>query len=96
VIANIKKNGTFSFCKLFSFKEFLTPKVITVLFWIAAIYIIVSGVLLMLAPFNGFNFMLFLGGISYIFIGLISLRVSCELILVIFRILDKLTIIANK
>lgn len=67
---------------LLSFNTFITPKVITVLYWLCLFGVFVGAISVM---FSGMGAAGFFGGLFVMFIGAISVRIYCELIMVIFR-----------
>jgi len=81
-----------------AFRKMLTPMAIQIIFWIGvaacvilALVGIVSGAS---APVGGGRQVL--GGILTLLLGPIVVRISCELLIVVFRILDVLTEIKEK
>ncbi|MBN2655144.1 MAG: DUF4282 domain-containing protein [Nitrospirae bacterium] len=71
----------------------LTPRLITVLYWIMLLIVLVSGLSI---AFNPQSFSAFLFGILTIIGGVISVRVFCELLIVIFKIHDNTKKIADR
>ncbi|MDY6828260.1 MAG: DUF4282 domain-containing protein [Pseudomonadota bacterium] len=68
---------------LLYFNEMLTPKFITLVYWILLVFVVLSG---LGAVFSGRVFMGLLG----IVIGAVSVRIWCELAIVLFKINDNL------
>ena len=81
---------------IFFFNAMLTPKIITVIYWLLLLSTIIGGVISMNSGYYGFDFSSFLMGMVYIIGGMIGARVSCELVMVIFTINENLKIIADK
>lgn len=90
-----------------TFDKFITPKFITVLYWLFILFHVVVGIAIMVMPSmnshpyyyhggGGFSFTAFLLGLFYIAITLVLTRVICELILIFFRINENLEAIRNK
>ena len=71
-----------------AFKKHLTPMVIQVLFWIGVAVAMIFGITL-LASSRGVA-SLIVRGLLWLFVGPIAVRVLCELIMVQFRLLDRL------
>ncbi len=67
---------------LLSFDTFITPKVITVLYWLGLFGVFIGSVTMM---FSGTGAAGFFSGLFIMLIGAISVRIYCELIMVIFR-----------
>jgi len=77
-----------------SFSEFITPKVIKFLYILCMIGIFIAAIMIII---NGFNISTGIGVISlliiaplYIVIGLFAVRVWLELVLIFFKIHDKI------
>jgi hypothetical protein len=74
------------------FDSMLTPKIITFVYWLMLLSAFVSGVGSMFAQYGGG----FLAGLGIIFFGAIGARISCELLIVLFKIHENLQKIANQ
>ena len=75
-----------------SFRKMITPAIIQILFWIGVVICVISGIAGIAADAFadiGGGKMVFLGFLMLI-LGPIFVRVYCELIIVMFRILDVL------
>lgn len=71
------------------FEKMLTPKIITVVYWIIAAGAIVGGL--------GMMFMnSFISGLLTIVFGVLFARIWCELLIVLFKMNDALQIIKNR
>ena len=70
------------------FDDMLTPKLITLIYWLGVIGVVLTSVTYMFSQ----NF---LAGLGMLIMGVIAVRVWCELIIVIFKINDNLKIIAG-
>lgn len=68
-----------------SFRRFITPAVIQVLFWIGVVVVIISSLLLMSR-----GGALAILGLLYFVMGVILVRVYCELLILFFRMYDAL------
>jgi HAMP domain-containing protein len=73
---------------LFFFETMLTPKIITVLYWLLLLGVLVSG---LGALFTG----RILYGIGTLILGALAVRIWCELAIVLFKINDHAKIIAG-
>lgn len=74
-------------------KRFLTPIALDVVFVLGLVVIVVSSVLLMLGAAGNQGAVAFAGfaqGFLLLIVGPVLLRVACELVLVVFRIYEKL------
>jgi len=67
----------------------LTPKIITVIYWLLALSAIVSGLATIFAGSGGFTANL-LGGLFIVFLGTIGARIWCELTIVLFKMNEAL------
>ncbi|GJM07212.1 MAG: hypothetical protein DHS20C10_09460 [marine bacterium B5-7] len=68
----------------FSFRRMITPWLIQVLFWIAIAGCILSAVTDMVHAH-------FLKGLGLLFFGIAGIRISCELLMLFFRMNETLT-----
>jgi len=91
----IKAKGCFVKKVLF-FDSMLTPKLITIIYWIMLVLVIVGGVTGMFAGYEGLTLGSFLKGIVILAGGAILSRVWCELLIVLFKIHENLQKIADK
>ncbi|UZE97180.1 DUF4282 domain-containing protein [Alkalimarinus alittae] len=71
---------------LFTFKTLITPKIIPIFYWLGLIANAI-GAFKIASMFGGVG--LFAGIASFIF-GFISIRIGCELLIVLFRINESL------
>ena len=76
--------------------KMLTPKIITVVYWLLIIGSIVGGIGAMFGGYQGFTAEKFFVGILYLVGGLISARISSELLIVVFKINEALQEIRAK
>jgi hypothetical protein len=80
-------NGGFNFKDVLFFNKFLTPMVITFVYWLALIGIVAASVVMM---FNNF-----MTGLMVLIFGTISVRIYIEILMVIFRMNSNLEKIAQ-
>ncbi len=81
------------------FKEMITPKIITLLYWLLLAGVVITGVGAMFAGSmmgGGFGFGSFLHGLMIIVFGAIGVRVWCELLIVLFKIHENIQRLADK
>lgn len=71
-----------------SFRRMITPVFIQVIFWLAVIGIVVSGIVAISNGATG-------SGLLLIVLGPLGVRIYAEILIVIFRINDTLTEIRN-
>lgn len=76
----------------FFFDKMITPKIINIVYWFAILGAVISGVISMQNPFGGG----LLVGLGTIIGGVIAARISCELIIVLFKINESLLEIRHK
>jgi hypothetical protein len=69
-----------------AFRKMLTPVIIQIVFWLGLLGILVYS-------FMGFDFAVAVLAIAF---GAVMWRVYCEILIVVFRMLDVLTDIKNK
>lgn len=77
---------------VFFFDSMLTPKIITVVYWVLLISVVISSVTMMFAGYNGGLFK----GLGVLVGGAIAVRIWCELLIVLFKINGNLQKIADK
>ena len=80
---------------LFFFDEMLTPKVITILYWLALLYAVVTGLNEMFAG-DKMTFAKFTGGLGVIIGGVVAARIGSELLIVVFKINENLQSLASR
>jgi len=73
------------------FDSMLTPKIITFVYWLAAIAIVIGSLVMMFSQYGSF-----LRGLGVLIGGLIGLRIWSELLIVIFKINDSLQVIVDR
>lgn len=84
------------FKSLLKLDEMITPKIIIIFYWLGIIAVLFSGITAIFSgSYLGVFFSGFIGGLTTIVIGLIGVRVSCELIILLFNIYAKLKEIAE-
>lgn len=79
------------------FKRMITPVIIQILFWIGVVVCVILGLTAIVGGANasrGGGAMI-LGGLFWILLGPIVVRIYCELLIVIFTINDTLTDVRN-
>ena len=75
---------------IFYFNKMLTPKIITLVYWLALLGVVIAGLTTMFGGFGGFSFGKFLTGIAIIVGGGIGARIWCELLIVLFKMNEAL------
>ncbi len=81
--------------EFFSFRKFITPKIITIIFWLGVIGSVLAGLGVIIAGIQGQGIMV-LVGLLYIILGPIVVKVYCELVIIAFRIYETLVEIRDK
>lgn len=71
-----------------SFRKMITPIIIQILFWIGVVATVVGGLGLMIGG-QGF------GGLLFLLLGPLFVRVYCEILILFFRMNETLTEIKN-
>ncbi len=77
---------------IFFFDSMLTPKIITVVYWILLAVAVFSGLGAMFSDYGGG----FLVGLGILIGGAVGARIWCELLIVLFKINSNLQKIAEK
>ena len=89
---NIIDTEGLSFKDLFFFNKMITPKIITLLYWISLILITISGLVVIFSSFYWFRYSFgsglksILSGILIIILGTVFTRIGYELISILFNI----------
>ena len=81
---------------IFFFDKMLTPKIITIVYWLLLIGAVFGGFASMFAGYGGFTFGKFIMGLIYIAGGVIGARIWCELLIVLFKMNEALQDIRKK
>lgn len=81
-----------------TFEKFLTPSLITIVYWIGIVGITITSLITIFTSFSfyGGGFKQFLFGILMLIVGIIFWRVICEGIILSFRIYGRLTEIKDR
>lgn len=79
-----------------SFDEMLTPRLITLLYWLLLLSAVAMGLNIMFGGFGGFSFGGFLAGLATMAGGALAARVWCELLIVLFKMNEALQEIRRK
>ncbi|MAL98051.1 MAG: hypothetical protein CL583_06330 [Alteromonadaceae bacterium] len=78
------------------FNSMLTPKMITFIYWLLLLLVLFNGVVRMFATFQGITFTSFIMGLLTIIGGAIAARITCELLIVLFKIHDNVKTLASR
>ena len=93
------KKGFFKTLFDFSFKEFVTPKLLKFLYGLGLLLIVIFAVVIIAASFNQSPviglLMLCIGAPLFVFMGVIYLRFFLELTNVLFHIAENISVIAK-
>jgi len=81
---------------LLYFDTMITPKIITFVYWALLVAVLGFGLSYMFGGWGGFTFAKFVTGLLIIAGGAITVRVWCELLIVIFKINENLQTAKNK
>jgi hypothetical protein len=88
----MKEFEDFGFKDLLFFEKMITPMVVTYLYWLGILGSFISGLIII---FSSFSFGSLLSGIIFFIFGVICSRVFYELVIILFKINEKLTVIAG-
>ena len=75
--------------KYLFFDDMLTPKLITVVYWLALLGVLIAGIGSMFVPFS-FSFMGLLRGLFFMAFGALMVRIGCETMIVLFKMNEAL------
>ena len=76
---------------IFFFDAMLTPKIITLIYWVLLLGALFSGLAVMFTGYNGL-----FKGLGIIVAGSIGARIWCELLIVLFKIHENIRKIADR
>ena len=78
---------------LLAFRKMITPTVIQVVFWIGVVICVLAGIIGIISGVAGTRGggAQVLGGLLTLILGPLFVRIYCELLIIIFRIHDRLT-----
>ena len=82
--------------KIMFFDSMVTPRIITMVYWLLLFFVAWSGVGFMFIGFGGFSFGKFLLGLCIMGGGAIGVRIWCELLIVLFKMNESLQDIRNR
>ncbi len=80
--------------KIFSLDEMITPKIITLVYWLTLLGAVFIGLSTMFT--SGFTFEKFITGLLLMLGVAVGARIYCELLIVIFKIHENLKKLADK
>lgn len=80
---------------IFYFDKMLTPKIITIVYWVMLVVAVIGGLASM---FRGYGLSLgsFIMGIVYAIVGVVFARIWCELLIVLFKMNEALQEMRHK
>ncbi|MBN8717184.1 MAG: DUF4282 domain-containing protein [Stenotrophomonas sp.] len=74
----------------------LTPKIITLVYWMCLLGAVFAGLASMFGGWGGFTFYKFLTGIFIMLAGAVGARIWCELLIVLFKIHENIRRLAER
>lgn len=81
---------------IFFFDNMLTPKIITLVYWLLLLVAVVVGLSTMFSGYGGLTFGKFASGLGIAVGGAIGARIWCELLIVLFKMNEALQEIKKK
>jgi hypothetical protein len=81
---------------ILNFDKMLTPKIITVVYWIMLLGVAIGGLGSMFAGPEGFSISSLFMGVVYAVGGAVAVRIWCELLIVAFKMNEALQEIRHK
>jgi hypothetical protein len=89
----LTRKGTKEMRELLFFDNMITPKLITIVYWILMVLVVIGAII---SLSGGFTFMHFLGTLVALPLGLLAVRMYCELLIVMFKMNEALQEIRKK
>ena len=82
----------FNFKEILSFKKMITPVIIQILFWIGIAGVVISALVVMGTSLGRYGSGVggFFGGLVFLVVGPVLVRVYFELLIILFRMNDTL------
>ncbi|MGE4366829.1 DUF4282 domain-containing protein [Thermomonas sp.] len=81
---------------VFFLDSMLTPKIITLVYWVGLLGAVFAGLSSMFGGWGGFNFYRFLAGLFIMVAGAIGVRIWCELLIILFKIHENIRRLAER
>ncbi|MCL1065754.1 DUF4282 domain-containing protein [Shewanella olleyana] len=82
--------------KVLFFDSMLTPKIITIVYWILLVAAVISGIAAMFNGYGGFTIVSLVTGICIAIASAVGARIWCELMIVLFKIHENLQKLVDK
>ncbi|THB63034.1 MAG: DUF4282 domain-containing protein [Desulfovibrio sp.] len=79
-----------------SFRKFITPVFIQIIFWILVAIVVIGGLIAMVQGLNYGSGMMAFQGFLMIILGPLFVRIYCEIVIIFFRMYDVLEEIRDK
>lgn len=80
---------------LLSFDKMITPKIITLVYWLMLLAVVVGSLAQMFGGYGGFSLGKFFWGLFYLIGGVLAARIWCELLIVLFKMNEALQEMRN-
>lgn len=78
------------------FDSMLTPKIITLVYWLGLLGAVFGGLKMMFGGWEGFGFLKFIAGLVFMVVGALAARIGCELLIVLFKINENVRDLAKR
>lgn len=83
--------------QIFFFRSLVTPKLITLLYWVLILFVVIGGGIATLSiSIANFGFLGVITGLLAFLVLWLGVRVYCELLIVLFRIHDHLKALRDR
>ncbi|MCL2162119.1 MAG: DUF4282 domain-containing protein [Betaproteobacteria bacterium] len=81
---------------LLSFDTLVTPKILTLIYWLGLVAVVISGVVTFFTSLFAGSLKGMAGGLLWILLGGLIVRLYCELLIVVFKMNEALQEIRKK
>lgn len=81
--------------KVLFFDSMITPKIITMVYWLLLAGVVLAGIGSMFFGYGGVTFGKFLWAVMFVVMGAIGARIWCELLIVLFKIHENISKLAT-
>jgi len=74
------------------FRKMITPLIIKILFWVGVAVTVIGALIMMIGSFfTRGGAIQFLGGLIFLVVGPVMVRINCEILILFFRMNETLT-----
>jgi hypothetical protein len=84
--------GRSDIMEFLTFRKMITPVIIQVVFWVGVVICVIMGLIAIAAAMSRYgNGLMVIGGLLYMTVGPVVVRIYCELLILFFRMNESLS-----